>query len=344
MDKITKELIALEVIKTLKSRFDNFPSDASDNRNAPFHEAFLKAFRLEIEKYVTDVPIFISLASWMHGLNTTLGQSFFENIAHILSNGEKREFKELNVSREQQNVINEIITKLKNKNATPSVFEENRKIFNCEGMSEQKIQNFTADVYYEDDEKIVAIELKTVKPNSGIFNSEKEKMLYAKASLKNLHPHKEVQYFIGFPFDPLSKEPTSSNKLRFFEYGIDFKKFFDFEEVLLADELWDFLSQEKGTMELLLAIINQIAEPDFLQKFNFINDPKNLNMDIEKYKSIISSWFLNRELDIINKFYAENKSLKNNKLKRILSQNLFDTQNNYKLNRINMLLGNDFKE
>ncbi|MDP2303111.1 MAG: TdeIII family type II restriction endonuclease [Ignavibacteria bacterium] len=340
MDKITKELVALEVIKTLKSRFDNFPSDASDNRNAPFHEAFLKAFRLEIEKYVTNVPIFISLASWMHGLNTTLGQIFFENIAHILCNGEKREFKNLKVSREQQNVISEIITNLKNKNAMPSVLEENQKIFECQGTPEQKIQNFTADVYYEDDEKIVAIELKTVKPNSGIFKSEKEKMLYAKAALKNIFPNKKVQYFIGFPFDPLSKEPTSSNKLRFFDYGIDFKKFFDFEEVLLADQLWDFLSQEKGTMESLLAIINQIAEPDFLQKFDFINDPKNLDVDIDKYKSIISLWFLYKELDIIERFYSVNKST-NKRIKRMLAQNLFDTQNNYKLNRVNILLSND---
>ncbi|MDP3831252.1 MAG: TdeIII family type II restriction endonuclease [Ignavibacteriaceae bacterium] len=340
MDKITKELVALEVIKTLKSRFDNFPSDASDNRNAPFHEAFLKAFRLEIEKYVTNVPIFISLASWMHGLNTTLGQIFFENIAHILCNGEKREFKNLKVSREQQNVISEIITNLKNKNAMPSVLEENQKIFECQGTPEQKIQNFTADVYYEDDEKIVAIELKTVKPNSGIFKSEKEKMLYAKAALKNIFPNKKVQYFIGFPFDPLSKEPTSSNKLRFFDYGIDFKKFFDFEEVLLADQLWDFLSQEKGTMESLLAIINQIAEPDFLQKFDFINDPKNIDVDIDKYKSIISLWFLYKELDIIERFYSVNKST-NKRIKRMLAQNLFDTQNNYKLNRVNILLSND---
>ena len=39
-----KEKIATEVIKTLVSRFDSFPEDASQNRNAPFHTAFLKAF------------------------------------------------------------------------------------------------------------------------------------------------------------------------------------------------------------------------------------------------------------------------------------------------------------
>ena len=78
MEDLKRERIALEVIKTLKSRFDNFPEDASDNRNAPFHEAFLKAFKMKIEEYVTDVPIFVSLASWMHGLNTSIGQSFLK--------------------------------------------------------------------------------------------------------------------------------------------------------------------------------------------------------------------------------------------------------------------------
>ena len=50
MNTLKKERIALEIIKTLKSRFDNFPEDASDNRNAPFHEAFLEAFKIISEK------------------------------------------------------------------------------------------------------------------------------------------------------------------------------------------------------------------------------------------------------------------------------------------------------
>ena len=34
-----KEKISLEVIRTLITRFESFPEDASNNRNAPFHEA-----------------------------------------------------------------------------------------------------------------------------------------------------------------------------------------------------------------------------------------------------------------------------------------------------------------
>jgi len=73
-----KEKISIEVIKTLVARFKNFPEDSSNNRNAPFHEAFLNAFADKLEGKVLDIPFFISLSSWLHGLNTTLGQAFLK--------------------------------------------------------------------------------------------------------------------------------------------------------------------------------------------------------------------------------------------------------------------------
>ena len=58
IDKI--EGIALEVISVLFGRFENFPEDSADNRNAPFHEAFLKAFAGKISaKVERDIPYFI---------------------------------------------------------------------------------------------------------------------------------------------------------------------------------------------------------------------------------------------------------------------------------------------
>jgi len=127
MDALKKERIALEVIKTLKSRFDNFPEDASDNRNAPFHEAFLEAFKVKIENHVTDIPIFVSLASWMHGLNTSIGQSFFEKVSQILCDGEKRKFENLTLSKDQQSTISDIVASLKNKTRLPNLPEENKE-------------------------------------------------------------------------------------------------------------------------------------------------------------------------------------------------------------------------
>ncbi len=300
MDVLKKEKIALEVIKTLKSKFDDFPEDATNNRNAPFHEAFLEAFKIKIERYVTDIPIFISLASWMHGLNTTLGQSFFENVAHILCDGEKRKFQNLFISKYQQSTISDIIASLKNKNRTPDLVKENKEIFNSSNDLVVEIPSFSADVYYEEWDKLVLIELKTVKPNSDIFKEQKYKFLHAKSALKSKFPAKNISFYLGFPFDPLNAEKCGYNKDRYFNYSVDFKKYFDPAEVLLADELWDFLSQEKGTMEEIILIINTLAKPDFMEKFNIINEPKNIDIRSSEYRNILLEWFLYRELKVVD--------------------------------------------
>lgn len=339
MNDFKKELIALEVIRTLKSRFDNFPEDASDNRNAPFHEAFLNAFKIRIEKHVTDIPIFVSLASWMHGLNTSLGLSFFENVAHILSDGIKRKFVDQLITAEQQSVISNIISGLKNHTREPNLIKENEEIFLKYGEPTVYATNFTADVYYEEDNTLTLIELKTVKPNSDIFKEQKNKFLNAKAALFKKFPQKELKFYLGFPFDPLNDTNVGYDKDRFFNYSIDFKKYFDKQEVLLADELWDFLSQEKDTMPGILEIINSIAKPDFMEKFNFINDPKNFEINSEKFKAILSQWYLHRDLKIFNNYSKLKKAAETEKrLQRILMQNLFDSKTNYKETRAYSLL------
>lgn len=339
MDILKKEKIALEVIKTLKSRFDNFPEDASDNRNAPFHEAFLEAFRIRIEKHVTDIPIFVSLASWMHGLNTSIGQSFFEHVAHILCDGEKRDYKDLVIGKEQQSIISDIIASFKNRERTPSLTEENEKIFSTSTTNKVSAPNFSADVYFEEDDRLVLIELKTVKPNSDVFKEQKSKFLNAKAALKNRFPNKNIFFYLGFPFDPLNEEKCGYDKARFFNYGIDFKKYFATEEVLLADELWDFLSDEQGTMEELLLIINTIAKPDFMHKFNFINNTENILSEKDNYLKILSEWYLHRDFKVVSKYDTILEFAKEQKsIQRIISQNLFDSKNIYKESRVNTLL------
>ncbi len=340
MDALKKERIALEVIKTLKSRFDNFPEDASDNRNAPFHEAFLEAFKIKIEKYVTDIPIFISLASWMHGLNTTLGQSFFENVAHILCDGEKREFKALGISKIQQSNISDIIAALKNKRRMPSLLKENNEIFLRSAKRFVDTPNFSADVYYEEDDRLVLVELKTVKPNSDIFKEQKTKFLNGKAALKNKFPSKKIEFYLGFPFDPLHTEKCGYDKSRFFNYSVDFKKYFSEEEVLLADELWDFLSQEKNTMQEILKIINAIATPDFVNKFEFINEPSNFTVRREKYFKILTEWFLQRDVKVFSHFDSlKTLAVEQKQIQRKITQSLFYNDNNYKEERIAFLLG-----
>ncbi len=329
-----KELISLKVIKTLYSRFENFPENSLNNRNAPFHEAFLKAFVDKFEGKVSDIPFFISLSSWLHGLNTTLGQSFFEDVAHILSDGQKKSFTKkenrlLKITQRQKENISNIITDLKNGNCEPDVDKENELIFITDGQ-EIEANNFTADVFIEDDNQIVCIELKSVKPNAGEMRGEKQKILEAKAALFHTFPEKKIKYYIGFPFDPTNDVATGSDKNIFLNSIIDGQKYYDHREVLLADELWDFLSSDTNTMQQILDTINSIAKPDFKEKYNSLI---NRATSIVDKKNILDAWNLISEIKLLdNDKYIQEKIKTNKRLKRIYKKDIFN-KGEYDFNR-----------
>lgn len=248
-----------EVVKDiLLRRIDNFPELGTQIRNAPFHSAFLECFCQRLQPLNIEMPYLIAIASWLHGLNTSLGTGF-ENISHILSGGYKRKFTNqyrLKVKRGQADHIDNIIRDLKAGIHVPDLVRENNLILSF-NHRDQEIDSlpFTVDTYIERENAIIAIELKSVRPNSGEGRGEKHKILYGKAALKLLNPEKDVKYFIAFPFDPTSETPTGHNKERFFDYLIEFKKFFAQEEVLIANEFWDYLSGGEGTMEEILDVI-----------------------------------------------------------------------------------------
>lgn len=333
-----KEQISIKVIETLYSRFENFPEDSNANRNSPFHEAFLNAFEEKFKSKVIDIPFFISLSSWLHGLNTTLGQSFFEEIAHILSDGQKKSFTKseenvLKITKNQKNNIADIITDLKNGNELPNIKRENDLIFSDEG-DEIEANNFTADVFIEDDDKITCVELKSVRPNSGEMRSEKQKILEAKSALYRAYKDKKIEFYIGFPFDPTSSEAVSCDKNRFLNYIIDGQKYYDHSEVLLADELWNFLSSSKNTMKQLLEIINSIAKPDFKAKYNKIFNQTTLHV---KKREVLLGWNLFTEVYLIDKDSIIRQKIQDNtRLRRIYNQSIF-VKGKYNIKRADML-------
>ena len=142
-----------------------------------------------------------------------------------------------------------IISELYNGVCFPDTAREEERLFAAEGRDEVEATGFSADVYYETADEIVAIELKSVKPNSGEMRGEKKKILEGKAALKRLHPDKAVKFYVGFPFDP-TVEGVEYNKERFCSTVINLRKSFALNEILLAGELWDMLSGESGTMQI----------------------------------------------------------------------------------------------
>ncbi|MCK5460947.1 TdeIII family type II restriction endonuclease [Candidatus Gracilibacteria bacterium] len=327
MNNLQKQQIASTVIKVLLKRFETFPIDATNNRNAPFHEAFLNAFKNNFDGKVSDIPFFISLSSWLHGLNTTLGQTFFEKVAHILSNGEKREYTSkklgnLKIYQSQKDRINKIMTELSNSERVPNLTQENAEIFFENSGNLTNAIDFSADLFIEDNDSIIAIELKSVKPNSGEMKGEKQKILEGKMALKKEFFGKEIYFYIGFPFDPTSSDKTGYNKTRFLNSIINMTKFFDPSETLVASELWDKLSGESVTMEQILEIINTISTPDFIEKFQFLNNPNNRSNS--KYSEFLQEWFLFSEIEILKNDKHIQEAIENDKkLQKIYHQQIF---------------------
>lgn len=242
--------------KILVSRSENFPKDASNLRNAPFHQAFLTAFQERFEGIQIETPYLLALASWLHGLNTSLGMMYFEGVAHILSGGRKQTFS-LPVTFQQQRQAGDIIRKLNRGESQPEREREDELIMDTEVLNDPNTNliRFTVDNYREIDNVIDCVEIKTVRPNKGVGRDEKQKILLAKAALKLKHREKVVRYYLGFPFDPTSNALTGYDKPRFIDHLIDFKKYFDPDEILIASELWDHLRGQPGSMEDLLNLV-----------------------------------------------------------------------------------------
>ena len=345
----TKEKIATEVIKTLVSRFDSFPEDASQNRNAPFHKAFLNAFTDKFEDKVSDIPFFISLSSWLQGLNTTLGQTFFENISHHISHGEKREYTSgrlgnLKITQSQRNHISKIIADLSTSTESPDLDTENQLLFTNYNDALIDAMDFSADVFILDDDSVCAIELKSVKPNSGEMKGEKQKILEGKAALYREFPNRNILFYMGFPFDPTvnieNESETSFDKDKFLEQIINMTKYFDKDETLVASELWNFLSGESQTMEQILEIINKISTVDFIDKYKFLVD--NANRSSQQYKDNLTEWFLFSELELIeNDEIIRTRIAGDKKLTRIYNKQAFESNNSkkgtYRFDRYNEL-------
>lgn len=337
MDCRVKQAIAFEVIRFLKSRFDSFPSVDTSIRNAPFHKAFLEAFSEKMDNMGTNVNALLSMSSWIHGLNTTLGQSFFENVSQIICNGEKKTFINNKIYKAQMTKINEIMTDLKNSHVLPNKKKEDAKIANEAKGGLISAPNFTVDCYYSDDSSVVAIELKSVRPNSGEMRGEKQKILISKAVLRKLFPNKKISYYFGFPFDPLSETDTGSNKKTFMNSVIEMTNFCDPKEVLLADEFWSFLSAEKNTMQEILDIINAIASVNFCDEFEFITNPDNLIHETQKYIQIATKWNLHDEVCIAKNI--KSIALNNSKLtQRAVNASVFDDSGKVNQRRLQLLM------
>lgn len=266
------------------------------------------------------------------------GANFFENIAHHISNGEKREYTSrrlgnLKITQTQRNHISQIIADLSNTTEKPNLERENKLLFAGNDDKLINSMDFSVDIFVLDDDSVCAIELKSVKPNSGEMKGEKQKILEGKAALYRKLPGRKIKFFMGFPFDPTvnteQEAATSFDKDRFLGQIINMTKYFDKDETLVAPELWDFLSGETQTMEQILEIINNISTVDFMDKYKYLINIENRVQ--QKYKEILAEWFLFSEYELIeNNELIKERINGDVKLKRVYNKQLFENSNSKK--------------
>ena len=330
--KARKEEITYSMIEILYKAFEIKTANLETENNNPFKQAFLSNMDYNDENDIRNKSIFFSIIKWLN--DSIAMQKFFEKTAHILSDGEKREYTSqklgnLNLSTVQKNNINEIITNLSIGKNTPNMQRENTVLYKLDNSELTSALDFSADVFIEDENEITAIELKSVRPNSGEMRGEKHKILEGKCALYNKNPDKKVNFFLGFPFDPISGFPTKYDKERFMDSIINLRKYFDKNEILLASELWDFLSGTKNTMEFLLKIINKISTPEFIDRYRFVNDVSNIGTS--KYLDYLREWNLYSQLLLTGKDEIIRKAIRGDKrLIKIYNQQMFkDGEYNY---------------
>lgn len=224
-----------DVIKNcLREKFKNYKPETS---NMPFHFRLLGKDRM-------------ALYSFIHSLSTSFGTSIFEPVAVALA---KQKFKDAKmkvivgnkISQEAQMVIQTMMNDLTTARREPNKENEIdliRKVCRTDNMNIVRLAK--ADVYLEGyDGTIFLFDLKTAKPNIGNFKDFKRMLLEWVAAILADDPDRQVKTAIAIPYNPYEPQSYERWTLRGM---IDLE-----DELLVANEFWDFLGGDGSYEELL---------------------------------------------------------------------------------------------
>lgn len=229
--KCVKETLKL----SLRQKFKNYQPET---KHMPFHHRLLGKDRM-------------ALFSFIHSINTTFGTSVYEPVAIELAKGRFKIAKtKVNPNNEisvvAQQTIQTIIDELISANRKPNRETEFGLIKNvCHEIPIKKIKPGLVDIWLEDaDGNKYLFDLKTVKPNIEGFIGHKRKLLEWIAQELISDPDVIISTMIGIPYNPYEPKPYNRWTMR----GM-----FDLnKEVLVAEELWDFIGGEGAYKDLLV--------------------------------------------------------------------------------------------
>jgi len=224
----------IETIKTcLRAKFLNYKPETD---NMPFHYRLLGRDRM-------------ALFSFIQSLNTTFGVSIYEPVAKELA---KKKFKEAHTQYELGNIITEgaqnEIQKIMNDlsiGCDVDKIEETERIRKfAKTGKENRLKSVKVDLFLKStSNEVFMFDLKTVKPNKGDFVSYKRNMLEWLAIYFYQYPKVKANTIIAIPYNPYEPERYKRWTMKGM---LDLKN-----EVMVADEFWDFLSGEGTYTELL---------------------------------------------------------------------------------------------
>ena len=234
---LQRQMMIKEKIKDcLRIKFQSYEPETD---KMPFHYRLLGKDRM-------------ALFSFIQSLNTTFGVSIYEPVAIALAHERfrvaKAQAKPANrISTEAHLQIQTIMDGLRaaNRESDRSVeIEEIRDVCRQGTLNEVKLTK--VDLWLENSEsELFLIDLKTVKPNKDSVEKFKLTLLEWTAAELAREPETVINTIIGFPYNPYEPKPYSRWTLRGM---LDLN-----HEILIAEELWDFIGGEGTYIDLLNA-------------------------------------------------------------------------------------------
>jgi len=224
----------IETIKyCLKDKFQHYKPETV---HMPFHYRLLGKDRM-------------ALFSFLQSLNTTFGTSIYEPVAKELA---RVVFQTVNtqyelgsiITQDAQNEIQKIMNDLSVGGEVDKISETERIRKAARSGKTNKLKPVKVDLFLvSKNNKIFMFDLKTVKPNKGDFIYFKRNLLEWLAVYFYQYPTAKANTLIAIPYNPYEPKPYARWTMKGM---LDLK-----QEVMVAEEFWDFLGGQGAYTNLL---------------------------------------------------------------------------------------------
>ena len=178
-----------------------------------------------------------------HSIYTSFGMSFYEQLCALLAsnNGYEVETKKKILGSCNSEVEKLILSIILQKDYQPNREKELQKLRNIVTPGEaREMAHSTVDVYIKTpDKKEILIDITTVKNNKKSFISLKQKILRWTAMRLSQDINSDIEAYFAIPYNPYSKIIENT------DYTNPFSKWVDRKDILVGDELWKKVSNNK---------------------------------------------------------------------------------------------------